>query len=236
VAAPASPASAPRASPAALSKFVFEEKRKAMPEMLWDGTLSHLLAAPGLPVLEKILRPVIVYVALVVLLRVFGKRELAQLNPFDLVVLLSLSNTVQNAIIGDDNSLLGGIIGAGMLLLVNWAVVRFYYEHPRLHRLIEGDPDILIREGRVLTQNLKRQMITYSELEAAARRQGIEGLDKVDTCRLETGGALTFVPKRPTEEENRQRALLEQFNALAATQREILQRLDALDARGAPSS
>ena len=87
-----------------------------MSEMLWDGTLSHLLAAPGLPVLEKILRPVIVYVALVVLLRVFGKRELAQLNPFDLVVLLSLSNTVQNAIIGNDNSLIGGIIGGGALL------------------------------------------------------------------------------------------------------------------------
>jgi len=75
-----------------------------MSELLWDGTLSHLLAGPGLPLAEKVLRPVVVYAALVVLLRVFGKRELAQLNPFDLVVLLSLSNTVQNAIIGEDNS------------------------------------------------------------------------------------------------------------------------------------
>src|SRR3954463_9983302 len=103
-----------------------------MPELLWGGTLSNLLAPPGLPLLEKVLRPVLVYAALVVLLRVFGKRELAQLNPFDLVVLLSLSNTVQNAIIGDDNSISGGLIGAVALLCVNYVVVRFMFKHRRL--------------------------------------------------------------------------------------------------------
>jgi uncharacterized membrane protein YcaP (DUF421 family) len=77
-----------------------------------------------LPILEKLARPVVIYLVLVVLLRLFGKRELAQLNPFDLVVLLSLSNTVQNAIIGDDNSVTGGIIGAFGLLAINWLVVR----------------------------------------------------------------------------------------------------------------
>jgi uncharacterized membrane protein YcaP (DUF421 family) len=198
-------------------------------------SLAHDLFVPGVPILEKLLRTTAVYLFLLVGLRLAGKRELGQLNPFDLVVLLVLSNTVQNAIIGDDNSLIGGIIGATMLLLVNWTVVRFYYVHPWLQRLIEGDPDVLIRDGRVLTQNLKRQLITYTELEAAARRQGIEALDKVDTCRLEAGGALTFVPKTPTEEEKRHRALLEQFDALAAMQREILQRLAALDARGTSS-
>ena len=80
-----------------------------------------------LPLVEKILRPVVVYLALVLLLRVFGKRELAQLNPFDLVVLLSLSNTVQNAIIGEDNSVTGGIIGAVSLLTINWMVVRILF-------------------------------------------------------------------------------------------------------------
>ncbi len=78
------------------------------------------------PVLEKILRPVIVYVFLVACLRIFGKRELAQLNPFDLVVLLTLSNAVQNAIIGDDNSITGGLIGAFSLLIINWIVVRLH--------------------------------------------------------------------------------------------------------------
>jgi hypothetical protein len=80
-----------------------------------------------LPILEKLLRPVIVYLVLVLLLRLFGKRELAQLNPFDLVVLLSLSNTVQNAIIGDDNSVTGGLIGAFSLLAINWLVVRVLF-------------------------------------------------------------------------------------------------------------
>src|SRR4029077_16707275 len=91
----------------------------------------------GLPILEKILRPILVYLALIVLLRIFGKRELAQLNPFDLVVLLSLSNTVQNAIIGNDNSVSGGLIGALALLATNYLVVRFLFKHRRLDQLVE---------------------------------------------------------------------------------------------------
>src|SRR5450432_1963896 len=97
-----------------------------------------------LPILEKILRPILVYFFLVLMLRVFGKRELAQLNPFDLVVLLSLSNTVQNAIIGEDNSLVGGFIGAFALLSVNYLVVRFLFKHRRLDQLVEGEPTILV--------------------------------------------------------------------------------------------
>src|SRR5213594_3575299 len=106
-----------------------------MDAKLWSD-MFHL----GAPVLEKILRPVLVYGFLVVGLRLAGKRELAQLNPFDLVVLLTLSNTVQNAIIGDDNSVTGGVIGAATLLLVNYAVVRFLYGHQAIERLVEGDP------------------------------------------------------------------------------------------------
>src|SRR5215471_12832821 len=90
----------------------------------------------SVPLLEKILRPVIIYFFLIAGLRLAGKRELAQLNPFDLVVLLTLSNTVQNAIIGDDNSVTGGLIGAATLLLVNYAVVRFLYGHDKLDRLV----------------------------------------------------------------------------------------------------
>src|SRR6202165_1910057 len=97
-----------------------------------------------LPVLEKILRPIVVYVFLIVGLRLAGKRELAQLNPFDLVVLLTLSNTVQNAIIGDDNSVTGGVIGAATLLLVNYLVVRLLYRHEKLDRLVAGESCVLI--------------------------------------------------------------------------------------------
>src|SRR3984893_6703135 len=105
----------------------------------------------GLPILEKILRPIIVYLFLVVGLRLSGKRELAQLNPFDLVVLLTLSNTVQNAIIGDDNSVTGGIVGATALLAVNYLVVRFLYDHRKLDQLVEGRADVLIEDGKVRT-------------------------------------------------------------------------------------
>src|SRR5262245_16006969 len=115
-----------------------------MEAKLWSDMLYL-----GLPVLEKILRPAIVYAFLAVSLRLAGKRDLAQLNPFDLVVLLTLSNTVQNAIIGDDNSVTGGIIGATTLLVLNYFVVRFLYGHERLDRLIEGDPDVLIEDGQV---------------------------------------------------------------------------------------
>src|SRR3989442_11378967 len=103
----------------------------------------------GLPWAEKVLRPIFVYVFLILGLRIAGKRELAQLNPFDLVVLLTLSNAVQNAIIGDDNSVTGGVIGATTLLLVNYAVVRFLYSHQALEHAVEGGVDVLIEGGRV---------------------------------------------------------------------------------------
>src|ERR1700730_16185112 len=101
----------------------------------------------GLPILEKVLRPIVVYAFLIVGLRLSGKRELAQLNPFDLVVLLTLSNTVQNAIIGEDNSVTGGIIGATSLLLINYIVVRFLFGHAGLDRVVEGEADVLIEKG-----------------------------------------------------------------------------------------
>src|SRR6058998_452734 len=99
----------------------------------------------GIPLAEKLLRTLCVYGFLLVGLRLAGKRELGQLNPFDLVVLLLLSNTLQNAIIGEDNSLVGGILGASALLVLNWIVVRFLYTHPVVARWLEGDSDVLIK-------------------------------------------------------------------------------------------
>src|SRR5689334_5912205 len=118
----------------------------------------------SLPLTEKIIRPVLVYCILILGLRLSGKRELAQLNPFDLVVLLTLSNTVQNAIIGDDNSVTGGVIGATSLLVVNYLVVRFLYGHRKLDQLVEGKVDVLIEDGKVQTRNLKRELITMAQL------------------------------------------------------------------------
>src|SRR5438876_9605836 len=114
----------------------------------------------GLPVAEKILRPIVVYVFLIVGLRLAGKRELAQLNPFDLVVLLTISNTVQNAIIGEDNSVTGGLIGAATLLIINHWVVRFLYGHERLDRLVEGEPAVLVENGELQMDRLQQELIT----------------------------------------------------------------------------
>src|SRR5215813_13844657 len=145
----------------------------------------------ALPLLEKILRPIVVYAFLAISLRLSGKRELVQLNPFDLVVLLTLSNTVQNAIIGEDNSVTGGIIGATSLLVANYLVVRFLYNHRSLDQLIEGKSDVLVEDGKVKTQHLKRELITMAQLEAAARKQGFESLSEVQQCILEPGGTIT---------------------------------------------
>src|ERR1700722_9388589 len=100
-----------------------------------------------LPLLEKILRPMIVYIFLIAFLRLFGKRELAQLNPFDLVVLLSLSNTVQNAMIGDDNSITGGLIGAFSLLTINWVLMWVLFKMPKVNAKLEGTKTVLIKHG-----------------------------------------------------------------------------------------
>jgi uncharacterized membrane protein YcaP (DUF421 family) len=166
------------------------------------------LIVPGVPVAEKLIRTLAVYVFLLVGLRLAGKRELGQLNPFDLVVLFLLSNTVQYAIIGSDNSLSGGIIGAALLLVINYVVVRYLYEHPALDRFIAGDTELLIRGGRVLEHRLRRELITREELAAAARRQGFSHLNEIESCRLEVGGALTFVPKRPTTDDERHRDVM----------------------------
>jgi uncharacterized membrane protein YcaP (DUF421 family) len=182
--------------------------------------------ALGLPVLEKILRPLVVYFFLIVALRLAGKRELAQLNPFDLVVLLTLSNTVQNAIIGDDNSVTGGLIGASTLLVVNYFVVRFLYDHQTLDQLIEGRADLLMKDGRLQMDRLQSEMITLPELEAAAHRQGVASLAEVDRIVLESGGTLSFIAKKPPLEETRHQDLLRRLDELT---REVAALRDLLE-------
>lgn len=167
-----------------------------------------------LPILEKILRPVIVYFFLVVILRLSGKRELVQLNPFDLVVLLTLSNTVQNAIIGDDNSVSGGILGATSLLTVNYLTVRFLYKHKNLDQIVEGKADVLIEGGKVRPEHLKKELITTTQLEAAARKQGFGSLSEVDQCILEPGGTLSFIGKKPDVDVLRHKELLDRIDQL----------------------
>lgn len=167
------------------------------------------------PILEKLLRPIIVYLALVLLLRIFGKRELAQLNPFDLVVLLSLSNTVQNAIIGDDNSVTGGVIGALSLLAINWLVVRVLFRSPQLTRALEGRATVLVSNGQVDPKALKRETLTREELLAVVHRQGFEGFHQVHRCELEPNGTFYIEPYEPSADDKRHNELLAKLDALA---------------------
>jgi len=182
-----------------------------MHSVMW-ANMFHL----ALPVIEKILRPIFVYVFLVVVLRLAGKRELAQLNPFDLVVLLTLSNTVQNAIIGDDNSVSGGMIGAATLLVVNYLFVRFLYGHPGIDAVVEGGSDVLIEHGKLRKENLRKDLITLAELEAAAHRQGFGSLDDVDCAKIEPGGTVSFIAKKPSTEDTRHQELLERLERLSS--------------------
>jgi uncharacterized membrane protein YcaP (DUF421 family) len=174
---------------------------------------DHMFQLP-LPVAEKLLRPVIVYLALIILLRVFGKRELAQLNPFDLVVLLSLSNTVQNAIIGDDNSVSGGVIGAFGLLAINWLVVRVLFRSARLTRMLEGRASVLVREGQIDRRALERESLTRDELLQVLHRQGFEDFDKVRSCLLEPNGTFTVEAFDPSIEDKRHTELLARLDSL----------------------
>jgi len=188
--------------------------------------LTHMLRDMfmlSIPFAEKIVRPILVYIFLVLLLRVFGKRELAQLNPFDLVVLLSLSNTVQNAIIGDDNSVAGGFIGAFTLVFVNYLVIRFLFRHRRLDQILEGKPAVLIQDGHVKRKELAKELITMSELQSVCRRQGFEGVHEVESCVLEPGGAFVMKRKCPSENELRHDDVIGKLDAILAR----LERLEA---------
>lgn len=180
----------------------------------------------GLPIIEKIVRPIIVYLVLVILLRIFGKRELAQLNPFDLVVLLSLSNTVQNAIIGDDNSVTGGLIGAATLLFINYLVVRFLFGHRRLDEIFEGSPTELVRDGKLLKKNMAKELITTAELEIVSRRQGFDGVDDISSCTLQPGGAFVIKRKEPPRAEMRYDDIIARLDQLTTEMQLLRQGLN----------
>ena len=169
-----------------------------------------------LPIAEKILRPVIVYLVLILFLRLFGKRELAQLNPFDLVVLLSLSNTVQNAIIGDDNSVTGGVIGAFSLLAINWVLMWVLYRTPKINKALEGSPTVLIRDGEIDQEACRQQHLTHEELISALNKNGFTEPSEVEVCVLEPNGTFFVKGVSPSPETEKQTELLDAVQRLTA--------------------
>ena len=152
---------------------------------------------PNVSVAEKVLRSVVVYAFLLVAFRITGKRQVGQLTPFDLVVLLVISNVVQNALIGDDNSLGGGLLGAATILVVNYLVVEVSYRSKWARRLLEARPTMLVHNGKVLHENLRRERLTFDDLQAALRRNGVADPEQVRFAVLEENGGVSVVPYAP---------------------------------------
>jgi uncharacterized membrane protein YcaP (DUF421 family) len=140
----------------------------------------------------------VIYGFLLVAFRVAGKRQLGQLSPFDLVVLLIISNAVQNALIGRDDSLGGGLIGATVLFLVNGVVAWASSRHRGFERLVESAPTMLVRHGRVCMDNLRRELMSLPELRAALRREGVVSVGEVRYAILEEDGSVSVIRRRPT--------------------------------------
>ncbi len=185
-----------------------------------------------LPLAEKILRPVIVYLVLIVFLRLFGKRELAQLNPFDLVVLLSLSNTVQNAIIGNDNSVTGGIVGAFSLLAINWILMRILYRNPKLNAALEGSSTTLITDGKPDRAAMRQQGLTEEELLSVLHKQSFDSFETVRRCVLEPNGTFFIEGMSPTPDEEDVTELMKAVQKLTSDLQELRAELRARDAQG----
>mgnify|MGYP000268292099 CR=1 FL=1 len=149
---------------------------------------------PGVPAWEIALRAAAVYLAVLLGLRLSGKRELGQMTVFDLVVLLLLANAVQNAMVGQDTSLTGGILAAGVLLVLNAAVARLRLGWRPLRRLLEGSPTLLVLHGQVLERNLEREGLDREVLEAALREHGVAGVAEVEMAVLEIDGSISVIP------------------------------------------
>ncbi|MDQ6784560.1 MAG: DUF421 domain-containing protein [Actinomycetota bacterium] len=149
----------------------------------------------GIPIVEKIIRTVGVYLGLVILLRFAGKRDLAQLNSFDLVVLLLLSNVVQNAVIGNDTSLSGGLLGAATLLVANGVVVRLFGRSDRTAQIFEGKPSVIVADGFFDTRALNRLGLRKADVVSAIRRQGADDVAQVAKAVLSPGGAIVVTLK-----------------------------------------
>lgn len=158
------------------------------------------ILVPDISIAEKLLRSVAVYTFLLVAFRLCGKRQLGQLSAFDLVVLLIISNVVQNAVIGNDNSLGGGLLGATTILLLNLLVAYVSFRFRRADRVIEHSPTVLVRHGRILRDNLRRERLGPRDLRAALRHHGVISIRDIRYAFLEEDGHVSVITGRPRGE------------------------------------
>lgn len=178
----------------------------------WSNMFT--LEADKVTYLEKVVRPLIVYFAMVLLLRIFGKRELAQLNPIDFVLLLLISEAVQNAIIGDDTSLSGGVIGVATLLGINYLMAFIKFRVSPIEKLIEGSPKTLIEEGKIKQDALRREMMTEDDLEVIAHEEGLEKAEEIEKLILDPNGTFLVEAKNDIKDARFKQEVLEKIDKL----------------------
>jgi uncharacterized membrane protein YcaP (DUF421 family) len=154
---------------------------------------------------DIVARTSIIYIFLFLGFRLMGKRQMGQMNVFDMVVILIIANAVQNAMIGADNSLVGGLLSAFTLFALNFAVTELRASSPLVARWIGGVPTLLVDEGEVVPENLKKEHLTEEEVLMALREHGIESIDKVCRAVLETDGTISVVPKAEPQVRPRRR-------------------------------
>ena len=150
-----------------------------------------LFPAGGQIVLQIALRTVVIYLVVLIGVRLSGKREVGQMTPFDLTLLLLLSNSVQNAMTGPDTSVIGGIVAASTLLLLNYLIGRFSGSSRRFRRVVEGEPSLLIHDGKVIQSHMAKEHVSLDELQRAVREHGIAQCSDVALAVLEVDGSIS---------------------------------------------
>ena len=178
-------------------------------------TNMFVLDAEKVTYLEKIIRPILVYFLLLFLFRLLGNRELAQLNPMDLVLLLLLSNTVQNAIIGDDTSVTGGVIGAVTLLGINYFNVLTKFKSKSFEKFIEGSPRVLIKDGTLDKKAIEKELMTTEDLDTLAHEQGFDNFQDIEKCILDTNGTFLVTGKDEIKDEKFKKDVLQKLEELS---------------------
>ena len=186
-----------------VSGAFYLRRRHFGPQMLGWATVPQGKTMPDLfalamPWWEFILRAVVVYVVVLGMVRLGGKRALGQITPFDVLLIVLLGNAVQNALLGTDTSLGGGLLLAATLILLNYGVGWLTTRNRRMERMIEGEPTVIARDGRLLEGVLRRELISRADFDAALRQQGGLQIEDVQIALLETTGHITIIPRKST--------------------------------------
>lgn len=195
---------------------MFIDLLKYLPPLWSDKDFANMFG--DMPsIFEKLVRTIVVYFALVIILKTFGKRKLTQLNPFDFVVLLLLSNTVQNAIIGNETTLPGGLIGAVFLIFISNIVVRIFFKYSwnRNDDILDGKPTVLIKDGVIQNETLEKESITRLELESVIHDKGFDSTEDIQNCVMESNGNFFVEPKKPSSDDLKHAELLKKIEELS---------------------